>query len=107
MDESKVGEPTDGVTHGLVIRPWLKIPVKSRRITSICKIAKGEHWLCPSWEIPLLIRAEFDDSCLEQMGLSYILPIHEPISNPELDSGRGPSRLCKQNVRYHFLSSSG
>lgn len=79
--------PTSGVTYNIVVRPGKKI---SDRITKKIRAAADKKgWVKPHWEVACLIRDTFTDEQLEQMGLWYIVTMHEPIK----DSGGGPDLL--------------
>lgn len=77
--------PTNGVTYNIVVRPGKKIS-DSDRITKKIRAAAGKKgWLKPHWEVACLIRDTFTDEQLEQMGLWYIVTMHEPIKDSDGD----------------------
>lgn len=81
--------PTNGVTYSIVVRPGKKISDSDRMTKNIRAAADKKGWLNPHWEVACLIRDTFTDEQLEQMGLWYIVTMHEPIK----DSGGGPGLL--------------
>lgn len=81
--------PTDGVTYNIVVRPGKKISDSDRITKKIRAVADKKGWLKPHWEVACLIRDTFTDEQLEQMGLWYIVTMHEPIK----DSGGDPILL--------------
>jgi hypothetical protein len=81
--------PTNGVTYNIVVRPGKKISDSDRITKKIRAAAEKYGWLKPHWEVVCLIRDTFTDEQLEQMGLWYIVTMHEPIK----DSGGDPSLL--------------
>jgi hypothetical protein len=81
--------PTNGVTYNIVVRPGKKISDSDRITKKIRAAADKKGWLKPHWEVACLIRDTFTDEQLEQMGLWYIVTMHEPIK----DSGGGPRLL--------------
>lgn len=81
--------PTNGVTYNIVVRPGKKISDSDRITKKIRAAADKKGWVKPHWEVACLIRDTFTDEQLEQMGLWYIVTMHEPIK----DSGGGPLLL--------------
>ncbi len=89
--------PTNGVVYNIVVRPGKKISDSDRITKKIRAAADKKGWLKPHWEVACLIRDTFTDDQLEQMGLWYIVTMHEPIK----DSGGGPRLL------YSFRRGDG
>lgn len=86
--------PTNGVTYNIVVRPGKKISDSDRITKKIRAAADKKGWVKPHWEVACLIRDTFTDEQLEQMGLWYIVTMHEPIKDSDgdpllLDSRRG------------------
>lgn len=86
--------PTNGVTYNIVVRPGKKISDSDRITKKIRAAADNKGWVKPHWEVACLIRDTFTDEQLEQMGLWYIVTMHEPIKDSDGDpfllrSGRG------------------
>lgn len=81
--------PTNGVTYNIVVRPGKKISDSDRITKKIRAAADKKGWLKPHWEVACLIRDTFTDEQLEQMGLWYVVTMHEPIN----DSIGNPSLL--------------
>jgi len=81
--------PTNGVTYNIVVRPGKKISDRDRITKKIRAVAGKKGWVKPHWEVACLIRDTFTDEQLEQMGLWYIVTMHEPIK----DSGGSPDLL--------------
>lgn len=81
--------PTNGVAYNIVVRPSNKISNSDRITKNIRAAADKKGWLKPHWEVACLIRDTFTDKELEDMGLWYIVTMHEPIN----DSGGGPFLL--------------
>lgn len=77
--------PTSGVTYNIVVRPGKKISDSDRITKKIRAAADKKGWLKPHWEVACLIRDTFTDEQLEQMGLWYIVVMHEPIKDSECD----------------------
>lgn len=82
--------PTSGVPYSIVVRPGKKIKDNDRITKKIRAHAAKQGWKTPHWEVSCLIRDAFTDEQLEQMGLWYIVTMHEPIE----DSGGDPCLLC-------------
>jgi hypothetical protein len=75
--------PTNGVTYNIVVRPGKKISNGDRITKKIRVAAEAKGWVKPHWEIACLIRDTFTDEQLEQMGLWYIVTMHEPINDSD------------------------
>jgi hypothetical protein len=82
--------PTNGVVYNIVVRPGKKISDSDRITKKIRAAADKKGWLKPHWEVACLIHDTFTDEQLEQMGLWYIVTMHEPIK----DSDGVPGVLC-------------
>jgi hypothetical protein len=82
--------PTNGVTYHIVVRPGKKIGGSDRITKKIRAAAEAKGWKKPHWEVGPLIRDVFTDKQLEEMGVWYIVAMHEPIK----DSDGDPSVLC-------------
>ncbi len=82
--------PTNGVSYHIVVRPGSKIAGSDRVTKKIRAAADGKGWKKPHWEVGPLIRDMFTDKELEEMGLWYIVAMHEPIK----DSDGDPDLLC-------------
>ena len=84
--------PTNGVTYNIVVRPGKSISERGCITKKIRAAADKKGWLKPHWEVACLIRDTFTDEQLEQMGLWYIVTMHEPIKvsdgNPHLFHSR-------------------
>lgn len=96
---------TKGVTYNIVVRPGNRISERDRSNRKICAAANEKGWVKPHWEVACLIRDTFTDEQLEQMGLWYIITMHEPINVDSvqrlLGSGRGDGGrlLCADHGR--------
>lgn len=77
--------PTNGVTYNIVVRPGKKISDSDHITKKIRAAADKKGWVKPHWEIACLIRDTFTDEQLEQMGLWYIVTMHEPIKDSDGD----------------------
>lgn len=77
--------PTNGVTYNMVVRPGSKISSRDRVTKKIRAHATEKGWKTPHWEVACLIRDTFTDEQLEQMGLWYIVTMHEPIKDSDGD----------------------
>lgn len=77
--------PTNGVTYNIVVRPGKKISDSDRITKKIRAAADKKGWVKPHWEVACLIRDTFTDEQLEQMGLWYIVTMHEPIKDSDGD----------------------
>jgi hypothetical protein len=83
-------KPTSGVTtevavlRGMLFNDNDRITKKIRHEADKRKLSK------PNAELACLIREKFTDKEVEQMGLWYIVAMHEPIN----DSDGGPDLLC-------------
>jgi len=73
--------PTTGVNYHIVVRPGSKISSNDRITNKIRAAADKKGWVKPHWEVSCLIRDTFTDDQLEQMGLWYIVTMHEPIES--------------------------
>jgi hypothetical protein len=73
--------PTNGVAYHIVIRLGSKIASHNRITKEIRAYAADKGWKTPHWEVAYLIRDLFTDQQLEQMGLWYIITMHEPIKD--------------------------
>jgi hypothetical protein len=87
--------PTNGVTYNIVVRPGKKISDSDRIMKKISAAADKKGWLKPHWEVACLIRDTLTDEQLEQMGLRYIVTMHEQ------DSVGDPGFLLSSD-RYDF-----
>lgn len=92
--------PTNGVTYNIVVCPGKKISDSDRITEKIRAAADKKGWLNPHWEVACLIRDMLTDEQLEQMGLWYIVTMHEPIKDSDgyplllgSDRGDGGCRL--------------
>lgn len=79
--------PTNGVTYNIVVLPGKKVSDSDRITKKIRVVADKKGWLKPHWEVACLIRDTFTDEQLEQMGLWYIVTMHEPIEDFDGDPG--------------------
>lgn len=77
--------PTNGVTYHIVVRPGAKIGASDRITKKIRKAAEDKGWKKPHWEVGPLIRDAFTDKELEEMGVWYIVAMHEPIKDADGD----------------------
>jgi hypothetical protein len=75
--------PTNGVTYNIVVRPGKKIRDGGRITNKIRAAAVKKGWVKPHWEVACLVRDTFTDEQLKQMGLWYIVTMHEPIKDSE------------------------
>ncbi|HEY4511347.1 MAG TPA: hypothetical protein VJH55_00715 [Candidatus Paceibacterota bacterium] len=82
--------PTTGVTYNIAVRPGNKIKNKDRYTKTIRKDAEVRGWKTPHWEVGPLIRDLLTDAELEELGLWYIVAMHDAIN----DSDGDPSVLC-------------
>jgi hypothetical protein len=73
--------PTTGVVYHIVVRPGKKFREGYRTTNRICAVANKKGWLKSHWEVACLIRDTFTDAQLGQMGLQYIVTMHEPIND--------------------------
>ena len=86
--------PTNGVTYHIVVRSGSKITSCDRVTKKIRAHAAEKGWNTPHWEVACLIRDTFSDEQLEEMGLWWIVTMHEPITDSD-----GDPRLLHSN-RY-------
>ncbi len=77
--------PTNGVTYNIVVCQGKLISDSDRITKKIRAAADKKGWLKPHWEVACLIRDTFTDEQLEQMGLWYIVTMHEPIKDSDGD----------------------
>lgn len=77
--------PTNGVTYHIVVRPGKRISDSDRITKKIRAAADKKGWIKPHWEVACLIRDTFTDEQLEQMGLWYIVTMHEPVKDSDGD----------------------
>lgn len=84
--------PTNGVTYNIVVLPSKKISDSDRVTRKVRAMAEAKGWAKPHWEVACLIRDTFTDEQLKQMGLWYIVTMHEPIK----DSNDYPNLLCSK-----------
>ena len=97
-------EPTNGVTYNIVVCPGKKISKSDRITKQIRAVAGKKGWLKPHWEVACLIRDTFTDEQLEQMGLWYIVTMHEPIK----DSNGNPGLLYSNRLGVgRWLDANG
>jgi len=95
--------PTNGVTYNIVVRPSKKISDSDRITKKIRAAADKKGWVKPHWEASCLIRDAFTDEQLEEMGIWYIVGMHEPIK----DSDGDPSLLNSyRNFDGRWLGAS-
>lgn len=77
--------PTEALTYKIAVRPGKKIKDSNRITRKIRKDAETRSWKTPHWEVAPLIRDFFTDEELEQLGLWYIVAMHEPIEDSDGD----------------------
>lgn len=75
--------PTNGVTYNIVVRPGKLISNRNRITRKIRSAADKKGWGKPHWEVACLIHGALTEEQLEQMGLWYIVTMHEPISDSD------------------------
>lgn len=80
---------TDSGTYEIAVLKGEIFSDDERIITNIRKEAKKRNLRAPNADIACLIREKFSDKELEDMGLYWIIAIHEPIK----DSGYNPKLL--------------
>lgn len=81
--------PTDGITYRLAVIRATKFSDAGRVTNKIRAFAEGMKFQTPPAEIACLIREYFSDEELKQLGLWYIVAMHEPI----IDSDGNPNLL--------------
>lgn len=83
-------KPTNGATTEVAVLKGMLFEDNDRIKKKICAEADKRKLSKPNAEIACLIREKFTDKEIEQMGLWYIVAMHEPIN----DSDGDPSLLC-------------
>lgn len=82
-------KPTSGITYEIAVLKGELFSDSDRVTKTIRKEAKNRKLSTPNAEIACLIREKFSDKELEDMGLYWIVTMHEPIK----DSDDDPSLL--------------
>lgn len=82
-------KPTSGVTTEVAVLKGMLFEDNDRITKKIRAEAARRNFKKPNAELACLIREKFTDKEIEQMGLWYIVAMHEPIK----DSGGSPSLL--------------
>jgi hypothetical protein len=82
-------KPTNGVTYEIAVLKGMLFNDDDRITKKICAKADRRKLTKPNAEVACLIRENFSDEEIEDMGLYWIVAMHEPIK----DSGGGPSLL--------------
>ena len=83
-------KPTKGVTYNLVILKGMLFNDSDRITKNIKAMADEKGYTKPNAEVACLIRDQFTNEEIEEMGLMWIVAMHEPIE----DSGGVPNLLC-------------
>ena len=81
--------PTSGITYEIAVLKGMLWNDNERTTKNIRAEADKRKWFKPNAEVACLIREMFTDKELEEMGLWWIVAMHEPIK----DSGGDPSLL--------------
>lgn len=93
--------PTNGVTYHIVVSSGKMISDSDRTMDKVRLVAKVKGWTEPHWEVACLIRCAFTDEQLMQMGLRYIVTMHQPVP---LDIRPQPFLLyCSTSNQSHGL----
>ena len=82
-------KPTSGVTTKVAVLKGMRFEDKDRIMKNIHADADKRKLSKPNAELACLIREKFTDEEIEQMGLIWVVVMHEPIN----DSVGGPSLL--------------
>ncbi|PCI19203.1 hypothetical protein COB64_04140 [Candidatus Wolfebacteria bacterium] len=78
-------KPTKGVTYNLAIIKGEKFEDSHRITKNIRKMADNKGYIKPNAEVACLIREQFSNEELEEMGLIWIVAMHEPIKDSDGD----------------------
>ena len=98
-------KPTSGVTTEVAILKGTLFADNDRITKNICKEADKRNLGKPEPELACLIRLKFTDKEIEEMGLWYIVAMHEPINN---FGGDGPCFLyANRNSGGRWLDAFG
>lgn len=81
--QSKDFQPTIGVTYQVKVLKGELFSDENRITQKIRQEAKKRKLETPNAEVACLIRENFSDKELEQMGLWYIVVMHEPIKDSD------------------------
>lgn len=73
--------PTSGVTYQVAVLKGMIFSDKDRVTKKIHKDAVQRKLVTPNAEIAFLIRDKFTDKEIEAMGLTWIITMHEPITD--------------------------
>ena len=72
--------PTTIETYNVVVRPGKLLNDAARVVSRIREGGEFCGWKVPHWEVGCLLRDKLTEADLEQMGLAYIVVMHEPIA---------------------------
>ena len=82
-------KPTIGIITEIAVIKGMLFEDSERVTKNICAMAESLKFTKPNPEVACLIREMFTDAEIEEMGLRWIVAMHEPIK----DSGGGPFLL--------------
>ncbi len=74
-------KPTSGVVYRVVILPIKNIVGRDRSDRKVIDYGFRRGWQRPHWEVACLIRDRLSSRQIKNMGLSWIVSMHEPINN--------------------------
>lgn len=95
-------KPTNGITYNLAVLRGTFFSDSNRITRKIRAEGDKRGWTKPEAEVGCLIRDLLSDEEIEQLGLWWIVAMHEPIK----DSGRGPRLLyAYRNDGGHWLGA--
>lgn len=96
-------KPTSGVTTEVAVLKGMLFENKDRITKNIRAFATERELTVPNAEVACLIRQDFSDEEIEQMGLRCIIAMHEPIGDrdcrPSLLSAHREYHGCWLDVR--------
>jgi hypothetical protein len=78
-------QPTSGVTTEIVVLRGSFFMDHERNTNNIREEGKRRHLLTPNAEVACLIREKFTNKELEEMGLLWVVVMHEPIKDEYSD----------------------
>lgn len=74
-------KPTNGVTTEIAVLKGMLFKDEDRTTENIRVKAQGRKLITPNAEVACLIREKFTDKEIEEMGLVWIVAMHDPISD--------------------------
>ena len=73
--------PREGVIYKIVVRPGYLFDADDRFTSTFRQYGAARGCQTPHWQVACLTRELFTNKELHEMGLNWIMPMHDPITN--------------------------